>query len=182
MVVLLINESFEFDMVPSCDNGIQNQDKEGIDCGGPCGDCATCQVDIPQGLRAQVGANSTALLEWDTVQNALQYTLRIRMSENSDWEVYETAATRFGVADLLPYRAYEWQVSAKCAESTSAWSDLCGFIANDLGSGNCAPEPEVLFVGSLIISLVPLVLHRKRPGYWYGYWVRSVWSISAGPL
>jgi hypothetical protein len=128
--------------VQSCRDGIQNQGEEGIDCGGPCGDCATCQVDIPQGLRAQVGANSTALLEWETVQNAIQYTLRIRLSEHSDWEVYETAATSFGVAELNIYRAYQWQVASVCTENNSDWSEVCGFIAGDPDTGDCSREEQ----------------------------------------
>ena len=31
---------------PTCTDGIQNQDEEGIDCGGPCSPCPSCYDDI----------------------------------------------------------------------------------------------------------------------------------------
>ncbi len=34
------------DYVPSCDDGIQNQNEEGIDCGGVCSPCGTCDDGI----------------------------------------------------------------------------------------------------------------------------------------
>ena len=32
--------------VPTCIDGIQNQDEDGIDCGGPCKACPTCNDGI----------------------------------------------------------------------------------------------------------------------------------------
>lgn len=34
---------------PTCDDGIQNQGEEGIDCGGPCAPCPTCDDGIQNG-------------------------------------------------------------------------------------------------------------------------------------
>lgn len=39
---------------PHCDDGIQNQDETGIDCGGVCGPCSTCEDGIHNGAEEDV--------------------------------------------------------------------------------------------------------------------------------
>lgn len=41
--------SCEDEEVATCDDGIQNGDEEGIDCGGPCAPCPTCEDGIQNG-------------------------------------------------------------------------------------------------------------------------------------
>jgi hypothetical protein len=86
--------------------------------------------------------DESAILHWDVVANAEIYVVRIRLKTDGDlpWDTFEVDTNNIYMVFWM-HRAYEWQVSAKCAESTSDWSDLCGFISNDTESGNCTPEP-----------------------------------------
>jgi hypothetical protein len=73
------------------------------------------------------------------VAHAEWYTLRVKTSQ-TDWEHYETSQNSYSLEGLILYEAYEWEVSAACTESVSAWSASCGFIANEVESGDCAME------------------------------------------
>ena len=128
--------------IPNCRDGIQNQGESAIDCGGPCQECQNCKVDIPTGLSAVISGASSADLSWEIVENAAIYSLRIRPAEESDWQVYETTQNSLSLDDLLPYKAYRWQVSAACTESNSDWSETCGFVAGEPNSGDCTIEEQ----------------------------------------
>jgi len=93
---------------PSCNDGIQNGDEEGIDCGGSCGPCPCEDFDFNDfeaglGIWNDGGADAF-LLDAANVASSGSFTVRLRDNTNSsvittndiDASLYQSAQISFG--------------------------------------------------------------------------------------
>ncbi|MEL6942053.1 MAG: M43 family zinc metalloprotease, partial [Bacteroidota bacterium] len=81
-------------MEPTCDDGIQNGDEEGVDCGGS--DCPPCMMetcDAPTGLFETNNTGTSVTLNWTAVSAANNYTVQGRQQGSNNWQLTLTANT-----------------------------------------------------------------------------------------
>lgn len=126
----------------TCDDGIQNGDETGVDCGGS--NCAPCNVsacDVPGGTVATSIKRKRATLNWNAVDGALDYSIRFRVAGQTAWSSEATTTSTSITASSLSNNAtYEWEVRANCSGSSSDYSATCSFTAGDANSSSCAGE------------------------------------------
>ena len=118
---------------PHCENGVQDADEEGVDCGGadcdPCpGPCSAPSPVNTTGVKAK-----QATMNWTAVSGASNYTVQIREVGTSGWSSFSTGNTSLGVRGLQRNATYEWQVKADC----SGYSGLCTFTAGGASTQSC---------------------------------------------
>jgi len=148
---------------PTCEDGVQNGDEEGIDCGGTCapcaqeptatcedgvqngdetgidcgGSCTACQEETscpaPTGL-THLALGANAILSWERQNEASLYVLQVRLQGDADWTEYRSGIHRYLVSRLRRGQVYEWRVQSVCGASVSDWSDSGLFIAGTPGS------------------------------------------------
>jgi hypothetical protein len=131
---------------PTCDDGIQNGDETGVDCGGPdCAPCSTGSCDVPTGTNAANIRRKRADLTWDAVSSAVSYTAQFRVAGTADWTSEATTAeTSITASSLNNNTTYEWRVRSNCNGDASAFSPICSFTAGDSNSSSCAGERVAL--------------------------------------
>ncbi|MEM6697016.1 MAG: M43 family zinc metalloprotease, partial [Bacteroidota bacterium] len=81
-------------MEPTCDDGIQNGDEEGVDCGGS--DCPPCMMeicDVPTGLFETNNTGSSITLNWTAAPAANSYTVQGRQQGSSNWQLTTNSNT-----------------------------------------------------------------------------------------
>ena len=109
---------------PTCDDGIQNGQETGVDCGGP--DCAPCTCDIPTGLTASP-ADESASLNWTSAAGAGNYNVRARQVGSNNWSTGSDLSPPVNYTGLSSCTDYEYQVQSNCNGNTSEWSSLFSF-------------------------------------------------------
>ncbi|MEM9884727.1 MAG: fibronectin type III domain-containing protein [Bacteroidota bacterium] len=120
---------------PTCDDGIQNGDETGVDCGGSCAPCSTA-CDAPIGLFVSDNTGTSAVLNWSPVASANTYRVEVRIAGSSAW-TNGTATTNFALAQpLIVGTTYEWRVRANCTGEKSDWSVIASFVAGASGVQN----------------------------------------------
>ena len=103
--------------------------------------------DPPSGLSVINITETTATLDWTSVDEALDYNIRYRVLNSANWiTISDIDQTSYNLTGLFPGVSYEVQVSSNCASNTnSAWSSSVEFtcleeaicpIPNQLLSGN----------------------------------------------
>ncbi|MEM6699294.1 MAG: T9SS type A sorting domain-containing protein, partial [Bacteroidota bacterium] len=81
-------------MEPTCDDGIQNGLETGVDCGGP--DCPPCMMetcDVPIGLFETNNTGSSVTLNWTAVPAANSYTVQGRQAGTTRWRLNQNSNT-----------------------------------------------------------------------------------------
>ena len=109
---------------PTCDDGIQNGQETGVDCGGP--DCPDCVCDTPTGLTASPD-EETASLNWANAAGAGDYNIRAREIGTSSWTTGSNLSPPVNYTGLTSCTSYEFQVQSNCGSSTGEWSELFSF-------------------------------------------------------
>ncbi len=111
----------------SCDDGVQNGNETGVDCGGSCDPCApTGNCDAPTGLDASPFAGGKkATLSWNAVSGATEYTVELRIQGTSSWSTGSTSNTSMTANGLSKNSTYEWRVKADCSD----YSGIDTFLA-----------------------------------------------------
>ena len=109
------------DTGPTCDDGIQNGDETGIDCGGS--DCPACpSCDTPAGLSA-TSTETEATLSWNAVSGATNYNIRAREVGTTTWTNGSNLGIPVSYTGLTACTDYEFQVQTNCSNGlTSTWS------------------------------------------------------------
>ena len=115
---------------PTCDDGIQNGNETGVDCGGS--NCPACppagSCDTPDNLTySSAQGGRAADLSWSAVSAATNYTLEIRAVGGS-WQAFTIASNSVRITGLTKDAAYEWRITANCSNG-SATSAIASFIA-----------------------------------------------------
>ncbi|MEM9888707.1 MAG: fibronectin type III domain-containing protein [Bacteroidota bacterium] len=118
-------------VAPPCDDGIQNGDETGVDCGGSdCPPCVVASCETPTDLLSNNIQDRTADISWSAIVEAVDYTVQLRSLGRTRWNT-RTSPTNFGVAQpLQPNTTYEWRVRANCADSSSEYSDIATFTTS----------------------------------------------------
>jgi hypothetical protein len=78
---------------PTCDDGIQNGDEEGVDCGGSCAPCATCDDGIQNGDETGVdcgGSCAPCVVTCETFELDLDFD---NFSSETSWELTDLGGT-----------------------------------------------------------------------------------------
>lgn len=121
---------------PSCDDGVQNGQETGIDCGGP--DCAPCEEGcvIPSSTNAVIIDANTVELSWSPVPSANKYRVRHR-PEGGAWTFQNTTSTSLLLENLQANTTYQYQVKSLCGTERSRWTSLETFTTTDGGNGAC---------------------------------------------
>lgn len=109
---------------PTCDDGIQNGQETGIDCGGPaCAACEPVSCDAPTGLSTRSRKRGReADLNWNASSGANSYLVEFRAQGASSWSSGTTTNTTIRVTGLTRNNVYEFRVTANCTggSATSA--------------------------------------------------------------
>ncbi|MDP4820902.1 MAG: fibronectin type III domain-containing protein [Saprospiraceae bacterium] len=129
------------DPCPSCDDGIQNQDETGIDCGGQCEPCTTAETcPAPKGLFADPVRRTTARLNWESDTNADRYKVQIRRIGDMAWTTFTTTYPFITIRGMVSGRQYEWRVSSICDNLDGEYSYVCTFTGGESDSSVCDQE------------------------------------------
>lgn len=74
-------EPCQGDPEPTCDDGIQNGDETGVDCGGSCEPCnVPTECTFPQDPSVTVLTNSSVEVSWTPIPSAIKYRILYRES------------------------------------------------------------------------------------------------------
>ncbi|MDP4999052.1 MAG: fibronectin type III domain-containing protein [Saprospiraceae bacterium] len=130
----------------SCNDGIQNGDETGTDCGGSCSPCPEFICSAPARLYADNILSTQARLNWFSVSDATLYEVQIKLRSASTWNSTNTTSTSLVVPSLVNGSLYEWRVRSFCGGSFSQWSASCTFVAGNASSSSClntsGPQPS----------------------------------------
>ena len=129
---------------PTCSDGIQNGQETGVDCGGTdCTACPTTTCDVPTGLQTNNITTTRATLNWNAVNNAVNYTVQIRPVGNTNWIENTTKNTFLRVQPLVNGTTYEWRVRTNCTNGTSNWSSILTFTAGNSVQNSVTSRSEL---------------------------------------
>jgi len=121
---------------PTCDDGIQNGNETGVDCGGPdCAPCDTGSCDAPTGLSSTPRSRGRrAALRWSAVSGASSYTVTVQQIAPSTGTVSTstTSGTSLNASGLTSGNTYEWTVTANCNSGSSS-ATTATFVAGQSG-------------------------------------------------
>ncbi|MEM6696821.1 MAG: T9SS type A sorting domain-containing protein [Bacteroidota bacterium] len=140
---------------PSCDDGIQNGNETGVDCGGDCAPCAEPSCEAPTNLSTSNIRRNKATLNWSAVADAVSYTINVRAIGTTDWDDATTSNTSIVARPLASSTTYEWRVRSNCADKSSEWSSLATFTTSASRGRVRGRSVEIDEVTALKVSLYP---------------------------
>ncbi len=134
------------DSAGTCDDGIQNGQETGVDCGGP--DCAPCQTDgectAPQSSSVDILSNTSAFVDWEDVPGAIKYRIAYRIVGTMFWKKRTTAISERTLTDLVSGAQYEYKLRTRCTDGWTSWSPKKTFIADTEVNTGC-DQNEITF-------------------------------------
>lgn len=109
---------------PTCDDGQQNGQETGVDCGGPdCPPCSTGGCDTPTGLSStKLRGGRDLRLNWNAVAAANSYDIEIRLSGTTNWVSYSSNTNTILITGVTRRSTYEWRVRSVCSDGISDWA------------------------------------------------------------
>ncbi len=126
----------------TCDDGIQNQDETGVDCGGAtCPACSPCEVPTPTAI---VISGACVKIDWAAIADATEYKCRYRMVGGS-WIEYTAKFDLSFLNNLTVGSSYQFQVKSKCDGLNSVWSPSITFTT---ATDDC-DRPNTVTVGNI---------------------------------
>jgi hypothetical protein len=132
-----IQQSPCLEMVESntCEDGIQNGDETGIDCGGT--QCPPCQIVCEAPIEVHVSVEEDLFsVSWDELLNSESYNVRARPVDSTDWDIANNFGNGFTYVELMSCTNYEFQIQSNCLNSvTSDWSAV--FEVQTTGCPSC---------------------------------------------
>ncbi len=128
------------DPTPTCNDGIQNGNETGVDCGGSCGPCTTPQAcEAPTGSSATSLNATTVLIEWPEVPDALRYRIQYRRADSNDrWTRRNTWTNSTELTRLSEGATYEYQLRTECRDN--GWTDWSALRTFTTGANNPTPS------------------------------------------
>lgn len=106
----------------------------------------TCNT--PTGLSETNVTQSSATLNWGSVSSAINYTLQVKQLGGS-WQTFNTTSTSYSFTGFACNTTYQWQVSANCANGSSAFSAIESFPTLSCGGGSSCSAPAGLNVSNI---------------------------------
>jgi len=82
---------------------------------------------IPSGLTSSAITTNSATLSWTAVSGASSYDVQFKPTSSSTWTSASASGTSVSATGLSAGTAYEFQVKANCASSSSAFSSSSNF-------------------------------------------------------
>ena len=141
---------------PTCSDGIQNGNETGVDCGGSdCVACPTASCNTPTGLTTSNITATRASLSWNAVNGAINYSVQIRPVGNMNWVENVTKNTFLRVQPVIAGTTYEWRVRTNCSGSSSEWSAIVTFTAGSASRGDLESRDDVVLNTDLRATLYP---------------------------
>ncbi len=125
----------------SCSDGLQNGNETGIDCGGNCPPCSTCDTPVPT---ATVISGGCVKIDWAAIADATEYKCRYRMVGGS-WIEYTAKFDLSFLNNLTVGSSYQFQVKSKCDGLNSVWSPSITFTT---ATDDC-DRPNTVTVGNI---------------------------------
>lgn len=97
---------------------------------------------------------NSAYLDWSSVSNAYQYTLRYRSTSSLSWIYEHPSSSNFSLSELSSSTTYEWQVMSICgADWGSSWMSGPNFTtASGRTCYNGLPNPILSVESAQIIN------------------------------
>ncbi|MGA1544852.1 MAG: fibronectin type III domain-containing protein [Saprospiraceae bacterium] len=146
-------------IINTCEDGIQNGEETGIDCGGS--QCQPCAVSCaaPQNVTISIDEDRFSV-GWSDLLNAEDYNIRVRPKDSVAWDIANNFANGFTYFELASCSLYEFQIQSNCSNgSFSDWSVLFEVTTSgcptcmdgiqngeetgiDCGGSNCGPCEE----------------------------------------
>jgi hypothetical protein len=83
--------------------------------------------NLPTGLTTANITESGATVSWNSVTNAVNYTLRYRDVGNPNWTTVTVSNTTHTLTGLIASTNYEWQVQANCSGNNSGFTASTNF-------------------------------------------------------
>ncbi|MEL6942903.1 MAG: T9SS type A sorting domain-containing protein, partial [Bacteroidota bacterium] len=140
---------------PTCDDGIQNGNETGVDCGGDCAPCPEPSCDAPTDLSTSNIRRNKATLNWSAVGEAVDYTINVRAIGTTEWDDATTSNTSIVARPLAPSTTYEWRVRSNCTDETSEWSSLATFTTSASRGRVRGRSVEIDITTALTVDLYP---------------------------
>ncbi len=117
---------------PTCNDGIQNGNETGVDCGGTCPPCNTSGCNPPTPT-PNIISGKCVKLDWADEPIVEKYKVRYRLP-GASWTEYNANYSQTFFNDLALNTTYEYQVKTDCGSENSAWSATATFTTS---SDNC---------------------------------------------
>lgn len=117
---------------PTCDDGVQNGQETGVDCGGP--DCPDCELICSEPINLSVNfvTTTSAILTWEAAPNAVGYEVAYN-PVGGIADFIDLSATSYTLTGLSPGVTYEWGVRSLCTRQTSGFAIGPVFTTKDDG-------------------------------------------------
>ncbi len=130
----------------TCGDGIQNGNETGIDCGGP--DCPPCQTDgiceAPQSSSVEELSDTKVKVSWNTVPDAIKYKIAYRPVGGGSWIRKNTIQPFKVLNNLTAGVEYQFKLKTKCPNGWTAWGAIDTFTIGEDGGGEC-PNTTIVF-------------------------------------
>lgn len=120
---------------PTCNDGIQNGNETGVDCGGSCAPCQTTTCDAPTGISHDVQSTSSVAINWNAAANANKYVVKYRKQGTSQWSTKQSTTTSKTITDLQANTTYQYRLRTKCNSGNSPFSSIATFTTDSNGDG-----------------------------------------------
>jgi hypothetical protein len=143
----------------TCNDGIQNNNEMGVDCGGPICPPCTNNCTAPTNLSTNNTSGTTVTISWSAVPGAVEYFIQyiVQGAPLNTVSIGTTTITQVTLPGLLPSTTYQWRVRAICSDENSPYSDIASFTTSacsDMdGDGICdsqddCPDLDDALIGS----------------------------------
>ena len=147
---LLISNGCGNGATPTCNDGVQNGDETGVDCGGSCPDVCPppTACAAPTGVSASRAGNGRSVtVSWNAVSGANSYEVDIRQQGASSWQTFTSTSTSIGISGLNKRRTYESRVRAICNGNPSDYSSTVSFREDGAASarGGAIDGPYAIY-------------------------------------
>jgi hypothetical protein len=122
---------YEYRLISFCDADTSDYSLTGTILTDGC-------CENPEELAITSTTETTALLTWEAILAAEDYTIRIRPIDGGDWVETESNIEALLVSDLLPCTEYEAQIQIGCSGDETDYTESIFFTTK--GCGACEDE------------------------------------------
>ncbi len=128
---------------PTCEDGIQNGDETGIDCGGSnCMPCNEVICDKPRNISATV-LDAVVKITFTPVTGANSYRIRYRSLGETIYQKQTFSSNELFLRDLKPGTTYEYGIRTICENSDSDFSTSAQFTTSDDEASDICKDLEL---------------------------------------
>jgi hypothetical protein len=133
---------------PTCDDGIQNGDETGVDCGGSCEPCnVPTECTFPQDPSVTILNGTSVQVNWTAIPTALKYRIKYREAGiGADWIKKTVTNASVTLNNLFAGVTYEYRLRTRCGDGTwTPFGPKETFIIEEGGSNGSCELNSVTF-------------------------------------